>query len=612
MGLDPNTKVILGIAIAVLLAASMAQMSLAGVAYAASNNLTINAVSISDGSKLNMWTTIMSGSATVRTGFTTLAYTGNTGSTYIVTLSNYGSLVFDHWDNGSTSKTRNIVLSADTTLTAYYKTNTITSSPTSSASGSASDGIPAALRTVNVNSIDQLMTAIGAAKPGDHIILANGIYDNTSWLTSHSAKNLLVKGIKGTASAPIVIQAQSVGGVEMRGAGGFRLYDVAYIIIQGFKFTHSQDNSGYSDDAAIQCHMCDFVRFTRNQFELTTSLGTSAEWLSITSEGSDHNRIDHNVFKNKSTKGVFILIFGGNGDMAKYNQIDHNYFYNQYYSAGNGGECIRIGNSERGLKNAYTTVEYNLFEKCNGDMEAVTVKSSSNTFKANTFRGNQGSLTFRHGNNNVADGNFFLDGKNGLRSYGHDHKIINNYFGGLSGTGSLAPLVIGSGTIEDDLNYSNSQHSRSKNVLVAFNTFYNNQNTYMRIGENFRPLPPQDITVDHNILVGSSGRLVNYDRGEYITWTKNILYGSASKGNMPTSGYTIVNPQLTLQATGIYGLSSSSPAIDQASATAYPAVISDIDGQTRSGMKDTGADEFSTEPAVVRPLLPSDVGPNSK
>lgn len=611
MGLDPNPRVILQIAITVLLAASVAQPSLAGVAYAASNNLVINAVSISDARSLNMWAVIKAGATTVHTGFTPVAYSGTTGSTYIVTLSDYGSLIFDHWNDGRTSRSRTITLSADVTLTAYYRTNTISPPPPSDTS-SQSDGIPAAIRNVNVNSVDQMMMAIGAAKPGDHIIVADGIYDNTSWLTSHSAKNLLVKGIKGTASTPIVIQAQSVGGVEMRGAGGFRFYDVAYIIIQGFKLTHSQDNSGYSDDAAIQCHMCDFVRFTRNQFELTTSLGASAEWLSITSEASDHNRIDHNVFKNKSTKGVFILIFGGNGDMAKYNQIDHNYFYNQYYSAGNGGECLRIGNSERGLKNAYTSVEYNLFEKCNGDMEAVTVKSSSNTFRANTFRGNQGSLTFRHGNNNVADGNLFLDGKNGIRSYGHDHKIINNYFGGLSGTGSLAPLVIGSGSIEEDLNYSNSQHSRSKNVLVAFNTFYNNQDTYVRIGENFRSLPPQYITIDHNILVGSSGKLVNYDRGEYLTWTKNILYGSASKGNMPTSGYTIVDPQLTLKPTGIYGLMSTSPAINQASSTAYPTVTTDIEGQTRSGMKDTGADEYSTQPVIVHPLVPSDVGPNSK
>ncbi|HLG36768.1 MAG TPA: polysaccharide lyase 6 family protein, partial [Nitrososphaera sp.] len=340
-----------------------------------------------------------------------------------------------------------------------------------------------------------------------------------------------------------------------------------------------------------------------------TSTNISSDWLAITSDLSEHNRIDHNIFKNKGTKGVFLFIFGDNGDMAKYNTVDHNHFYNQYYSGGNGGECMRIGNSERGLKNAYTTVEYNLFEKCIGDVEAVTVKSSSNTFRANTFRDNVGSLTFRHGNNNVADGNFFLDGKGGIRSYGHDHKIINNYFQGLSGTGSLISLVIGSGTVEEDLNYSNSMHSRSKNVLVAFNTFYNNQNTYLRIGENFRTLHPQNITVAHNLLVGNSGTLVNYDEGESIVWIKNILYGSAYKGNMPAEGYSIIDPMLVQSTDNLYRLSPASPAIDQASASSYPAVTTDLDGQERSGSKDTGADEHDNGAVINNVLIASDVGP---
>jgi poly(beta-D-mannuronate) lyase len=66
-----------------------------------------------------------------------------------------------------------------------------------------------------------------------------------------------------------------------------------------------------------------------------------------------------------------------------------------------------------------------------------------------------------------------------------------------------------------------------------------------------------------------------------------------------------------LKASGIYGLASTSPAIDQASSSSYPAVTKDIDGQTRSGMKDTGADEYSTASIVNRPLKAGDVGPSS-
>lgn len=474
-----------------------------------------------------------------------------------------------------------------------------------------SDDIPVALRTVNVDSIESMMNAISSALPGDHIVLKNGAYDTTGWLASRSANNALVLGVDGTATDPVVITAETVGGVEMTGPAGFRFYDVSHIVIRGFVFSHSQDSSPYTDDMAIQCDRCDYVRFTRNSFALTTTTNISSDWLGITSDLSEHNRIDHNIFKNKGTEGVFLFIFGDNGDMAKYSTVDHNHFYNQYYSGGNGGECMRIGNSERGLKNAYTTVEYNLFEKCSGDVEAVTVKSSSNTFRANTFRDNVGSLTFRHGNNNVADGNFFLDGKGGIRSYGHDHKIINNYFHGLSGTGSLISLVIGSGTVEEDLNYSNSMHSRSKNVLVAFNTFYNNQNTYMRIGENFRTLHPQDITVAHNLLVGNSGTFVNYDEGDPIVWAKNILYGSAYKGNMPAVGYSIIDPMLVQGTDSLYRPSPASPAIDQASASSYPTVTADMDGQERSGSKDTGADEHSNGAVINNVLNASDVGPEA-
>ena len=469
----------------------------------------------------------------------------------------------------------------------------------------SNDGIPEPIRVLNVNSIDGLMNAIASARPGDHIFLKNGVYDNTNWLNSRSAKNMLVRGIEGTATDPIVISAETIGGAEIRGAGGFRLQEVSHVVIRGFKFTHSQDNSPSSGDNAIQCDLCNHVRFTRNHFELITSTSMESDWLGISSGQSDYNRIDHNVFKNKKTAGVFVLVFG------KHTAVDHNYFYNQIFSGGNGGECMRIGNSELGNVPYYSKIEYNLFERCNGDMEAVTVKSSNNSFKANTFRDNEGSLTFRHGNDNVAYGNFFLNGENGLRTYGHDHVIVNNYFGSLSGSGSLTPLVIGSGSVDIDLTRSNSEHSRTRNVIVAFNTFYNNQGTYLRIGEDFRPLAPVNVTIAHNILAGNAGTLVNFDEGEDIVWTKNILYGSANRGNAPSSGYTYLNPQLSARSDGTYGISSTSPAINQGSSSAFSVVSTDMDGQIRSGMKDTGSDEYSTSTRKIGPLIASGVGPGA-
>ena len=454
------------------------------------------------------------------------------------------------------------------------------------------------------------MGAIAAAIPGDHIILANGVYDTADWLESHSANTLLISAT-GTEEAPILVTAKSMGNSEIKGPAGFRVSDASYVIIQGFKFTHSQDNSGTSGDMAIQCENCKHVRFTRNYFSLTTSTNVQSDWLGITSMESTDNRIDHNTFANKATNGNFVLILGSNDDVSRHNRIDHNYFLNQLNPGGNGGECLRIGNSGLALKNAYSTVEFNLFEKCNGDMESVTVKSSGNIIRSNTFRDNHGSLTLRHGNNNTVEGNFFLYGENGIRIYGHDHKIINNYFEGNYGSNNLNTLVVGSGTIMEDLTYSNSEYSQPQNIVVAYNTFVKNKSNIV-IGEIPRPLQPRNITISNNIILGDFGTLVEYKGGQDTVWEDNILWGLADKGSMPSNGYTSSDPALELGSDGVYRPQNISPAIDKAGSDAFPYVTKDIDGQTRSGMKDIGADEFSTEPVLVYPLLRSDVGPSSK
>ena len=536
--------------------------------------------------------------------------------TFFDSLTNIGTGTL--FGNTATLSTTTLAVGTHT-ITAVYSGdvnfNTGTSSvltqmiDTSQTSTPTLDDLPTPLRTVNVDSITSLMSAIAVAKPGDHIVLADGVYDTASYLQSKGTKTLLIRSA-GTANDPIVIRSATVGGAEIKGPAGFEFNTASYIIIQGFKFTHSQDNSVYTNEVAIRCSDCTHVRFTRNHFELTTTINGQSDWLAITSAGSMYNRVDHNTFANKATEGVFVLILGSNGILSRYNEIDHNYFHDQTYSAGNGGECMRIGNSEEGLTNAYTIVEFNLFEKCNGDVEAVTIKSSNNTIRENTFRNNQGSLTLRHGNENLVDGNFFLDGKNGIRLYGHNHKIINNYFEGTFGSGSLTTLIVGSGTVTEDLTVSNSQHSQPQNILVAFNTFVNNQYS-MVIGEPFRPLAPIDITIANNIIKSDSGRLVNYRAGTNITWKDNILFGSATKGNMPTTGYTWIDPKLVLQGDDVYRILNTSPAIDKASSISFSDIVKDMDRQTRSGLLDTGADEFRTESIINFPLSPVHVGPNS-
>ena len=67
-----------------------------------------------------LWTEIYSGTKLVKSGYTTLSYTGNAGTQYKVCMSNYQNFVFDHWGNGSTNSCKTITPTQATTLTAFY------------------------------------------------------------------------------------------------------------------------------------------------------------------------------------------------------------------------------------------------------------------------------------------------------------------------------------------------------------------------------------------------------------------------------------------------------------------------------------------------------------
>jgi hypothetical protein len=69
-----------------------------------------------------MWTTVSKDGVVLKTGYTPLSFSAESGVNYQVTVSNYQNYVFDHWENGSTNSARTISVTSDTTLTAYYST----------------------------------------------------------------------------------------------------------------------------------------------------------------------------------------------------------------------------------------------------------------------------------------------------------------------------------------------------------------------------------------------------------------------------------------------------------------------------------------------------------
>jgi hypothetical protein len=67
-------------------------------------------------------TTIQSGSTILTTGYTPLTYTLTADNQYTVTVENYQTSVFNHWDDGSMNSSKIITPKQNSTLIAYYNT----------------------------------------------------------------------------------------------------------------------------------------------------------------------------------------------------------------------------------------------------------------------------------------------------------------------------------------------------------------------------------------------------------------------------------------------------------------------------------------------------------
>src|SRR5262245_54348273 len=142
----------------------------------------------------------------------------------------------------------------------------------------------AAGATYRVGSIPDLASRVSSAVAGDVIIVGNGVYTNAAPINISSA---------GRKGKPIVIRAESIGGVEIKGSNGFSFVDhAAYVTVEGFKFTHSASiniNSGTSH-----------CRLSRNFIELSIPPNTKEPYVTIS---GDDIEIDHNELRNKSTLG---------------------------------------------------------------------------------------------------------------------------------------------------------------------------------------------------------------------------------------------------------------------------------------------------------------------
>ena len=475
---------------------------------------------------------------------------------------------------------------------------------------------------VSVKSVGELRAALDCAVPGDVIEVADGTYTLSSDLTIRRS---------GTEQAPLRVRAKTLGRAEITGMGEVLFDHVDWVVMEGFKFTHCARYRGWPW-GNITMQDCHHVRFTRNHLRLNESRAASPkgvqQWVCITGPTSHHNRIDHNIFERKTLGGDFISVTGdayGGKCMSQHDLIDHNHFRDFRYGDGaNMLETLRAGSNDDYHSEAYLTVADNLFERCNGEGEMMSFKCSRAYVLRNTIIDCNGLICLRSGDDSVVAGNFVIqtDAANpklrygGVRFYGKGHKVHNNYFENLNGTGFAAPLNLMPGQPWSKMPRG-APVPPAVDCEVVFNTWVDCHSLRVGYNSSTRPVPPKNCTFANNIICGHRQRhpLLRVFEAEGITFSGNIISPTEGVATGVPDGlgqeqFRIVNPQL-VRSRGLWRVSgTSSPAVDAAGGV-HSGVTIDMDGQPRDGKPDVGADELSAEPIRSGLLTPKDVGPDA-
>ena len=451
-----------------------------------------------------------------------------------------------------------------------------------------------------VSSASQIAAALATVQPGDTLVMADGVWTNQR----------IQFAANGTAALPITLRAQTPGQVMLNGNSKINISG-SHLVVDGLRFEggalaandHVVEFRG-SKGEAMHSRLTNSTIVNYNPADVDTRYF----WVSLYGE---HNRVDHNRFEGQSHSGVTVVVWRPDAG-PDHHLIDSNHFLNRPVGNGNGFETIRIGDSNQSLSNSYTTVQNNLFERVDGEIEMISNKSGSNVIQYNTFRESAGTVTLRHGNDNRVEGNFFLgEGKSqtgAVRIIGERQTVVNNYIAAVDDRAGGA-ISISAGVPNSALN----QYYQVKDAVIAHNTVIGTDGPAITfddgLGSSGRTLLAEGVVVANNLLRNFGPAIFEGNQGANWTWAGNLAFGGSLGPAAGNPGVVVADPQLQWGADGLWRRAPASPAVGQAATTLGSFVSVDMDGQPRIGLFDIGADELSSASIVRRPLSANDVGP---
>ncbi|MDR0711260.1 MAG: alginate lyase family protein [Prevotellaceae bacterium] len=371
-------------------------------------------------------------------------------------------------------------------------------------------------------------------QPGDTIRLANGKYTDVK----------IALNAKGSKNFPIVFMAEEAGKVTIEGASNMRIAG-EFIEVHNLWF-----RNGYSPSGAVieyraggeRANSCRVTGCAIDYFN-PASRDAGYSWALLFGR---NNRFDHNTIAGKLNANVTLaVILSGEQDRRNFHRIDHNYFGLRPIFGANGAETIRVGTSQQAHTSSNTIIENNFFERCNGEVEVVSIKAADNIIRANTFYECQGVLALRHGNRNTVEGNLFIG--NGVRNTGgvrvvnEGHSISNNVFYKLTGDRFFAAL----GVMNAVPNSLPNRYHWVKDVSIVRNTFVDCSNILLCVGkDNERTQAPSRVTIAGNIFYNKSSATVYeaFDSIGGFIFANNAV--QTSTGTFSQSGFLEQNFQL--------------------------------------------------------------------
>ena len=367
---------------------------------------------------------------------------------------------------------------------------------------------------------------INKVQAGDVIVLADGTWRDFE---------ILFKG-EGTKQHPIELKAQTKGKVILTGQSNLRLAG-KYLVVSGLIF-----KDGYTPSSAV-------IAFRSNKETLAyhsrvtevvidnynnPDKRESDYWVAIYGQ---HNRFDHNYLAGKRNKGVTVAVrLDSENSRENHHKIDHNYFGPRPIFGSNGGETLRIGTSHYSLSNSYTLVENNYFDRCDGEVEIISVKSGKNKILNNVFFESRGTLTLRHGNGNIIEENIFfgngVDHTGGIRVINKDQIVRNNYIEGLTGYRFGSGFTVMNGVPNSKIN----RYHQVENALIENNSLINVQHIQLAAGSDAeRSAVPIKSTMQNNLIYN--------DNGQQPFTLFDDVSGIAFKGNVAN---TVAHEKLAL------------------------------------------------------------------